>query len=453
MKRFISLALAAVMVFGLMTACGDKDTGSLVGKVDENGTLSIAAPEIDAKAALTNENADYSKEALEALKTGTHMVDDADVPALYKYFEDKGVKIGVAFGADQITEQTDEFKNSIRNGVIKHYNIYTLGNEFKPAYVNPSEGVYNFEYADNFVKFGSDAGAYVRGHTLLWHSQIPDWWFKADPADTRSLKECEEAAALATSEQLQERITKYITDVVTRYKDTVQIWDVCNEVLNADSIRRIADDSYWADIMGDLDGNGFYDDYVEIAFNAARAADEDAFLMINDFNMEWQNTKTQAMYDMCERMMRKGVRIDGVGFQSHIGLDCNVELYRQNIEKIAGLAAVYDECFPEHKGEFRIQITELDMNMFVGANSDGGFMKWTAEDFEKQAKKYNELMNMFMDFVDRDLIDAIVFWGTDDENSWLNTTPKLRRNAALLVDRDNSLKPCFYSVAEAAFRD
>ena len=67
---------------------------------------------------------------------------------------------------------------------------------------------------------------------------------------------------MATSEQLQERITTYITDVVTRYKDDIDIWDVCNEVLNADSIRRIADDSYWADIIDDLDGNGYYDDYV-----------------------------------------------------------------------------------------------------------------------------------------------------------------------------------------------
>lgn len=453
MKRIISLTLALLMAVSLF-ACGEKDTGSLVGKVDkETGVLTLDPTEGDIKAELTAENADYSKQALETLKTGTHMVDDTDVPALYKYFEDRGVRIGVAFGADQIEEQTDPFKNSIKNGIIKHYNIYTLGNEFKPSYINTSEGVFQFERPDNFVKFGQDAGAYVRGHTLLWHAQIPDWWFKADPADTRSLKECETAGALATSEQLQERITTYITTVVTRYKDTVQIWDVCNEVLNADSIRRIADDSYWADIMGDLDGNGFYDDYVELAFNTARAADEDAFLMINDFNMEWQNTKTKAMYDMCERMMRKGVRIDGVGFQSHIGLDCNVELYRQNIEKIAGLAAIYDECFPEHKGEFRIQITELDMNMFVGKDADGGYKKWSPEEFEKQAVKYNELMKMFMDFVDRDLIDAIIFWGTDDENSWLNSTPKLRRNAALLVDRDNSLKPCFYSVAEAAFKD
>ena len=431
--RIILILLAGCICLS-MTACGE------------------AKPAYPTKAELNAETLTYSKEELEALKSGTHYAADTDVPALYKYFEGR-VKIGVAFTTNQIRENAaEELHGVIRDSIIKHYNMYTLGNEFKPDFVNPQEGVYNFTDADEFVAFAEAAGADVRGHTLLWHSQVPQWWFKADPADTRTLEECKEAGALCTSEVLQERITKYITDVVTRYKDTVDVWDVCNEVLNADSIRRFADDSYWADIMGDIDGNGYYDDYVEIAFNAARAADEDAVLMINDFNMEWQNSKTNAMYDMVERMLRKGVRIDGVGFQSHIGLDCNVENYRQNIAKIASLADIYDECFPEHKGNFRVQITELDMNMFVGANSDGSFIKWTDEDFEKQAAKYRELMDMFMDFVDDGVIDAIVFWGTDDENSWLNTTPKLRRNASLLFDRDLSLKPAYYAIAEASFR-
>ena len=432
LKRAAAIALAVSMLLGLVS-CGEE-------------------PAIDYKTELTDQTLTYSLEELNALKeSGPHYVQDYDVPALYKYYEDR-VYIGVAFGASQIVESTDPTAENIRMGILKHYNMYVLGNELKPAYINPSEGVFNYDDPDHFVEVGKQANAVLRGHTLLWHSQVPDWWFKADPADTRTLEECDAAGALATSEQLQERITTYITNVVTRYKDDINIWDVCNEVLNANSIRTKADDSYWAEIIGDLDGDGYLDDYVELAFKTARAADEDAFLMINDFNMEWQNSKTQAMYDMVERMMRKGIRVDGVGFQSHISVDCNVELYRQNIEKIAGLAAVYDECFPEHKGEFRIQITELDMNMFVGADADGGFKKWTEEDFERQAEKYGELMDMFLDFVDEDIIDAIVFWGTDDENSWLNTTPKLRRNAAMLIDRDLSLKPAFYAIAEASFR-
>ena len=110
---------------------------------------------------------------------------------------------------------------------------------------------------------------------------------------------------------LSSALEEYITKVVTRYKGDIDYWDVCNEVLNADSIRTKNDaNSYWAEIVGDLRRQRIsWRLLVEIAFNAARAADEDAVLMINDFNLEWQDTKVQAMYDIVERMLRKvGVR-------------------------------------------------------------------------------------------------------------------------------------------------
>lgn len=334
MKKIISLMLALIMALSLVS-CGEP-------KVEE--------PEFDV-ATLTNQELTYSLEELETLAAQDLLMNSFEAPALYKYFDN--MDLGVAFGVGQIKDYNTD---PVTQGILKHFNVYVLGNECKPAYIHRGEGQFYWDDVDRFVEFGKINDVTLRGHTLLWHSQVPDWWFKADPNDTRSVRECYDQGALATREQLTERLTTFITEYVTRYKDDIEVWDLCNEVLNADSIRTVRDDSYWAEIIGDVDGNGFKDDYVEIAANAARAADEDAVLIINDFNMEWQNSKTQAMYDMVERLLRKGVRIDGVGFQSHIGLDCNVELYRQNIEKIAGLSAVYNECFPEHIGNFRVQI-------------------------------------------------------------------------------------------------
>lgn len=439
MKRLLAILLAALMAFSLV-ACADQADS-------DNGSEGVYPDDYDV-ATLTNSELKYTLSELETLETQDISIHAVEAPALYKYFNN--MKIGCSFTSGQITD----LNNPVTQGILKHYNVYVLGNECKPSYINPAEGVMNFENVDNFVEFGSLNDVTLRGHTLLWHSQVPDWWFKADPNDTRNPRECYEQGALATREQLTERLTTFITEYVTRYKDDIDIWDVCNEVLNSNSIRTVNDDSYWAEIIGDVDGNGFKDDYVEIAVNAARAADEDAVLVINDFNMEWQTSKTQAMYDMIERMLRKGVRIDGVGFQSHISLDCNVELYRSQIAKIASLAEIYDECFPEHAGNFRVQITELDMNMFIGANSEGSYYKWSDEDYEKQAVKYAELFEMFQDFADEGVIDMVVFWGTDDGNSWLNSTPKLRRNAAMLALREEEgflLKPCFWSIAKTSF--
>ena len=433
MKRLLAIILAAFMALSLV-ACEKEPEGIFPDDYDVS--------------ALTNQDLTYTLEELETLAAKELTADSVEAPALYKYFDN--MQIGCAFGYNQCLD----LNSPVTKSLLKHYNVYVLGNECKPAYINPSEGVMRFDDVDGFVEFGKLTGATLRGHTLLWHAQTPDWWYKADPNDTRTLRECYEQGALATREQLTERITTFITEYVTRYKDDIAVWDLCNEVLNADSIRTVIDDSYWAEIIGDVDGNGFKDDYVEIAANAARAADEDAILIINDFNMEWQTSKTQAMYDMVERLLRKGVRIDGVGFQSHIGLDCNVELYRTQIAKIAGLAEVYDECFPEYAGNFRVQITELDMNMFVGKDSDGGYKKWTDEDYQKQADKYAELFEMFQDFADEGVIDMVVLWGTDDGNSWLNSTPKLRRNAAMIVLREEEgfgLKPCFWSIARTSF--
>ena len=433
MKKLLAIIMAALMALSLV-ACEKEPEGIFPDDYDVS--------------ALTNQELTYTLEELETLAAKELSADSVEAPALYKYFDN--MQIGCACGYNQCLD----LNSPVTKSLLKHYNVFVLGNECKPAYINPSEGVMRFDDVDGFVEFGKLNGATLRGHTLLWHAQTPDWWYKADPNDTRSLRECYEQGALATREQLTERITTFITEYVTRYKDDIAVWDLCNEVLNADSIRTVNDDSYWAEIIGDVDGNGYKDDYVEIAANAARAADEDAILVINDFNMEWQTSKTQAMYDMVERLLRKGVRIDGVGFQSHIGLDCNVELYRTQIAKIAGLAEVYDECFPDHAGNFRVQITELDMNMFVGKDSDGGYKKWTDEDYQKQADKYAELFKMFQDFADEGVIDMVVLWGTDDGNSWLNSTPKLRRNAAMIVLREEEgfgLKPCFWSIARTSF--
>lgn len=429
-KRIAAIAICAATVISLVSCAPAEE------KSEEPGKL---------KASLTNPELTYSKEELEALKaSGVHYSYDYDVPALYKYFENR-CYIGTIVNSWWVTNREDLMAKSI----AKNYNILVTENEFKSGSINPAEGQYNFDGCDAFIDFAKESGAKVRAHTIVWHTQVPDWWFKADPKEEKSLGACARDGLLASSDQLLERLSEYMEKIFERYKDDIDYWDICNEVLNADGIRRIADDkSYWADIVGDLNGDGYYDDYVEFAFKKARELDEDGIFMINDFNMEWQDSKTNAMYNMLERFMRNGTRIDGVGFQTHIAVDTDINAFRRNLEKIASLADVYDECFPEHKGEFRIQITELDMNMFVGAYREKRFVKWTDEDLERQSKQFADLMSLFLEFADRGVLDAVVFWAPDDAHSWINDN---KNGLPCLYSSEMELKDCYYAFVETSF--
>ena len=80
--------------------------------------------------------------------------------------------IGVAMNEAQITEADS---NSV--AIIKQqFNSITAENCMKSEVVQPEEGKFNFELADQFVKFGEENNMYIIGHTLVWHSQAPKWF-------------------------------------------------------------------------------------------------------------------------------------------------------------------------------------------------------------------------------------------------------------------------------------
>ena len=165
--------------------------------------------------------------------------DDA-VPSLWETYAD-AFKVGAAVNTDQLVEGSDFYRT-----VTKHYNVFVTENEMKPQYMNPSEGTFSFDAADRFVEFGEDVGATLRGHTLVWHSQAPQWWFEGENGER------------ATSEQLLARMEEYITTVMTRYQGRIQTWDVVNEAISDSNggLRRDTEGSQYASIIGDLDGDG-----------------------------------------------------------------------------------------------------------------------------------------------------------------------------------------------------
>ena len=220
---------------------------------------------------------------------------------------------------------------------------------------------------------------------------------------------------------------EHIGTVVSRYRGRVAVWDVLNEVLRDEGGLR---DSHWYRIAGD--------DYIPAAFFAAREADPDARLVINDYNLESSAAKADTMTALLEKLIRDGVPVDAAGLQMHINLFTDMELLKENVRKIADLRRL--------KPDFRLEVTELDLSCYRWGDS-AAELCWTEELERAFRNKYTDLFRFFLELEREGILDTVVFWGLNDGVSWLNGFPVRRRNYPLLIGRENYLKQAFFDVA------
>ncbi|MGV9290931.1 endo-1,4-beta-xylanase [Streptomyces sp. NPDC003719] len=264
----------------------------------------------------------------------------------------------------------------------REFNMVTAENEMKIDATEPQRGQFNFSAADRVYNWAVQNGKQVRGHTLAWHSQQPGWM--------QSL----------SGSALRQAMTDHINGVMAHYKGKIAQWDVVNEAF--------ADGSSGARRDSNLQRTG--NDWIEVAFRTARAADPSAKLCYNDYNVEnWTWAKTQAMYSMVRDFKQRGVPIDCVGFQSHFnsGSPYNSN-FRTTLQSFAALGV-------------DVAITELDIQ---GASST----------------TYANVVNDCL-AVSRCL--GITVWGVRDSDSWRSgDTP-------LLFNNDGSKKAAYTAVLNA----
>lgn len=358
------------------------------------------------------------------LQTTTQRAFDETLPALRdvlgEYFH---------FGAATSPHFLDE-RNIHAPFLAHHYGVLVAGNSMKPDALQPIEGRFNWREADRYLEFAKRNNMLVRGHTLLWHNQVPNWFFV----------DRENPSQPATSEQLIARLENHIKTVVGKYKGQIYSWDVVNEVLNdAGEIRGIKDDSRWKSIIGDVDGDGFASDYIELAFKFAREADPDVELIINDYNLESRGPKRTGMYNLVKSMLEKGIPVDGVGLQMHINVfSPSASEIEETIELFASLR--------EYKPDFTVVVTEMDMSVYHWME---GKKEITAELLELQAERYGEIFEVFRRQAAKGNLSAVVMWGIGDMDSWLEHFPiRGRGDAALLFDRRMQAKPAYYKIIE-----
>jgi len=302
--------------------------------------------------------------------------------------------------------------------IAKHYGVIVAGNAMKPDALQPQEGKFSFAQADKLVKFANQTGIVLRGHTLLWHNQTPAWFF-TDPKDPTKP---------ASRELLLSRLKTHITTVVDHFRGEVAVWDVVNEVLSdSQGLRTGAEGSRWHAILGP--------DYIDQAFRFARAADPDAVLVINDYNLESSPAKRAAMVELVKGMKARGVPVDAVGLQGHISLyGPSVDEFRKAIQTFAALGV-------------KVQVTELDVSIYSGASEPQKTPD--AELLNAQGRRYAQLFQMFREEARAGHLDMVLLWGSADDDTWLDNFPVAGRlDAPLLFDRRLQAKPAYWGIID-----
>ncbi len=354
---------------------------------------------------------------------------EQDIPGLAQIFGND-FKVGTSLVPNNFSSR------STMDLVEKHfYQSLTCGNEMKPdAVLNKAAcQAYAEETGDDTVPQISFSAAKpllnyckknnvpVRIHTLVWHSQTPDWFFKENYADD---------GEWVSKEKMLKRMENYIKaffeELVELYP-TVDFYacDVVNEAWLEDGKPRSpgeqgsggSQNSAWVKVFGD-------NSFIEPAFTYARKyAPEGCKLYYNDYN-EYMDGKMNAIIEMAKDFKEKGI-IDGIGMQSHLDARQSLDAAFPSINMYKNALKKYSELGLD------IQITELDVTTPENPKS---------ADFEVQAAYYKGIWDAIYEY--RDNVSAVILWGVTDDQSWRG------KQYPLLFDKDYKAKSAFHSIIE-----
>lgn len=340
-----------------------------------------------------------------------------DIPSLAEVFAEY-FPIGIAIETPQTYGVPAEL-------LKKHANMLVAGNEMKPDAIQPREGNFTFNRADRIVEFAKENNMALRFHTLVWHNQVPRWFF-IDPDGRPMVDETDPEKREANKKLLLERLETHVRTVVERYKDDIKSWDVVNEVIEPGDPGGLRN-SEWYQITGT--------EYIETAFRVAReVGGPDIKLYINDYSTE-DARKRDILYELVKEMLDKGVPIDGVGHQTHINV------YYPPINQIIASAQKFAELGLDNI------ITELDMSIYEWNDRSDYGRDIPEALLLRQAKRYEELFNALREH--KGLFSEVVFWGVSDAHTWLHTFPvRSRTDAPMPFDKQYQAKPAFWGIVD-----
>lgn len=310
-------------------------------------------------------------------------IDDSDTPpgetpSLYQEYSNY-FPIGAAVNSQSINTHGDLLST--------HFNSITAENEMKPDSLQPSEGSFNFDQADEMVNLALDQGMEVRGHTLVWHAQTPDWVFEGD------------------RQTVINRMKYHIENVMTHFGSSIESWDVVNEAAADDGAYPYRQESGWYESIGS--------DFVRMAFEFADQFNfHGAKLYYNDYNAVVPE-KRERIITILTDAMDAGAPIDGMGIQAHWDVEWpSLQDIEEAINAYANLG-------------LKIQITELDIGM-------------EGHTEREQAQRYREIFDLFRQY--SHVIEKVTIWGVADDDTWRPSEDPL------LFDENHEPKEAFWEL-------
>jgi len=281
----------------------------------------------------------------------------------------------------------------------QQFNMLTPGNEMKWDTTQPSPppAAFNFTPGQNIVNYAVAHNERVRCHNLVWHSQLPGW-----------------VSSLPTN-QVQGAMENHITNEVNAYKGECYAWDVVNEPFNDD-----ANATPRADAFFNAMGIG----YIADALKTAHAADPNAKLYLNDYNIEGMNAKSNAMFSLAQSLLQQGAPLNGIGFESHFIEGQNPSGMQANMQRFANLG-------------LDVAITELD-DRFTNLPPSNAGLQQQATEFSNTVKACLGVTRCV----------GVTQWAIGDADSWVPGAFS-GQGAATMFDQSYNPKPAFTAVQTA----
>ena len=270
--------------------------------------------------------------------------------------------------------------------LAEQFSVVTPGNAMKWGPVEPQQGVFDWSDADTLVSFAEAHGQLVRGHTLLWHNQLPTWLTNGVANGTIS------------KSQLMSLLEQHIFTEVGRYKGRIWQWDVANEFFLDANPSGINPNDFWVSNLGA--------GIIPQAFKWAHQADPHALLFYNDYNIAGEdgtNAKSNAVNAWLRQMLDQGVPINGVGNQGHLDTQFGFSGIQmtEDLQRYGALG-------------LKVAITEADVRTFVNNATD----QVPTDNLAVFAQPY-EFSQMMLAALAVPEVISFTVWGFVDADSWV----------------------------------